>query len=160
MARILLLIEDDASRLTLKAILEAEGHRIVKESADLAFADDPARARAYALRMPVLLLATAAGIPAAVEALREGVYGYIFVPLQPGEAALMVRRALNADEMPAPSEAEPQTLAEAERRHIEAALRRCRFNQARAARELGIGRNTLWRKLRAMRQEADPGKDE
>jgi two-component system response regulator HydG len=37
------------------------------------------------------------------------------------------------------------TLKELQRRHVLAALKRNRGNQAKAARELGIGRNTLWR---------------
>ena len=40
------------------------------------------------------------------------------------------------------------TLKELERRYILTALERHGGNQARAARELGIGRNTLWRRLK------------
>ncbi|MCC6751951.1 MAG: sigma-54-dependent Fis family transcriptional regulator [Deltaproteobacteria bacterium] len=43
----------------------------------------------------------------------------------------------------------PQTLAEVERRHILATLERLRGNRAATARALGIGENTLWRKLKA-----------
>jgi two-component system response regulator HydG len=32
--------------------------------------------------------------------------------------------------------------------HIQRVLRVCKHNQAKAARILGIGRNTLWRKLK------------
>lgn len=39
-------------------------------------------------------------------------------------------------------------LAEVERRHIAHVLEVCGGNQAQAARVLGIGRNTLWRKMR------------
>ena len=39
-------------------------------------------------------------------------------------------------------------LDEVERAHIETVLRQCKHNQAEAARLLGIGRNTLWRKLK------------
>ncbi|ACG72972.1 sigma54 specific transcriptional regulator, Fis family [Anaeromyxobacter sp. K] len=41
------------------------------------------------------------------------------------------------------------TLAEVERAHVLAVLERCGGSQAEAARALGIGRNTLWRKLKA-----------
>ncbi|ABC81902.1 sigma-54 interaction domain-containing protein [Anaeromyxobacter dehalogenans] len=41
------------------------------------------------------------------------------------------------------------TLAEVERAHVLAVLERCGGSQAEAARVLGIGRNTLWRKLKA-----------
>jgi DNA-binding NtrC family response regulator len=50
----------------------------------------------------------------------------------------------------APSASEPPpglTLAEVERLHIERVLRACEGNRAEAARVLGVGRNTLWRKL-------------
>jgi DNA-binding NtrC family response regulator len=42
-----------------------------------------------------------------------------------------------------------RTLAEVERAHVLRVLDACGGNQATAARVLGIGRNTLWRKLRA-----------
>lgn len=42
-----------------------------------------------------------------------------------------------------------QSLEEAERRHIQAALQACGGNQAEAAKRLGIGRNTLWRKIKS-----------
>ncbi|MBI5477415.1 MAG: sigma 54-interacting transcriptional regulator [Deltaproteobacteria bacterium] len=44
---------------------------------------------------------------------------------------------------------EPLTLAEAERRHVLDVLSRCEGNRAATARALGIGENTLWRKLKA-----------
>jgi len=47
------------------------------------------------------------------------------------------------------------TLAEAERQHIVQVLEACGGSQAEAARLLGIGRNTLWRKLR---QIANPSR--
>jgi two-component system response regulator HydG len=43
-----------------------------------------------------------------------------------------------------------RTLAEAERDHVLAVLEACGGNQLRAAEVLGVGRTTLWRKLRAL----------
>jgi DNA-binding NtrC family response regulator len=49
---------------------------------------------------------------------------------------------------PAPGLAAEQTLAEAERAHIIQILERHGWNHSRAAEALGIGRTTLWRKLK------------
>ena len=49
---------------------------------------------------------------------------------------------------PSDAPAPYKTLAEAERDHILGVLEACSGSQAEAARILGIGRNTLWRKLR------------
>lgn len=43
---------------------------------------------------------------------------------------------------------ESLTVKELEKRHIIAVMEQCRNNQTLAARQLGIGRNTLWRKLK------------
>jgi two-component system response regulator HydG len=77
-------------------------------------------------------------------------------------AALASRALIDADDLPdelqrpaeppPPSAAGPnsplQTLAQVEREHIERVLRACDGSQSEAARVLGIGRNTLWRKQR------------
>ncbi len=49
----------------------------------------------------------------------------------------------------------PLRLADAERAHVLSALRRCGGSPAEAARALGIGRTTLWRKLRAWGAEGE-----
>ena len=49
---------------------------------------------------------------------------------------------------PAPSLGSPQTLAETERILIMQALERSGWNHSRTAESLGIGRTTLWRKLK------------
>jgi transcriptional regulator of acetoin/glycerol metabolism len=41
-----------------------------------------------------------------------------------------------------------RSLADVERAHVLSVLDACEGNQAEAAKALGIGRNTLWRKLR------------
>ena len=87
-----------------------------------------------------------------MESMKKGVYGYIFLPFQPGEAGLMAQRAtgVQAPEANAPPTADSplRRLEDVESDYILGVLRRCKNNQARAARVLGIGRNTLWRKLR------------
>jgi len=160
MANITLYIENMVTRMTLKVMLEAEGHRMVDVDANLAITDDPEQGVALAQYRATLLLATAARIPECVRAMRAGVFGYIYVPLQPGEAPLMVRRALEWQEVSTgtvrDAEEEPQSLEEVEARHIRETLRRCKNNQARAARVLGIGRNTLWRKLKKYDRDSVP----
>ncbi|MDQ1257443.1 MAG: 8 protein [Candidatus Hydrogenedentes bacterium] len=150
MVRVQLAIADPANRITLKTILEAEGYRIVEGQADALIADDPVRAEEQAALLPTLVLTAAAGIPRAVAAMRKGVYGYVYVPFQPGEAGMMVQRAL-ARNVPEP-EAPLTRLDEAEAAHIERVLRACGNNRVRAAQVLGIGRNTLWRKMKHIQE--------
>jgi len=153
MARIELDLSDRIHSMTLKVMLEAEGHRIVSQDGELLVTDPVPRAAERAGELPVLVLATASQVDAAVQAMRRGVFGYIFLPFQPGEAPLMVRRALES-KRPARQEDEEAliSLDEAESRHILLTLRACKNNQAKAARVLGVGRNTLWRKLKRIEQ--------
>ena len=152
MARIQLEIEDTAQRMTLKAMLEADGHTITPADPEVLFCDSMERARAEAANVPTIVLATASQIPEALRAMQEGVWGYVFLPMQAGEAGLMVRRALasrpGAPESETPAEGDLKTLEQIELDYIKQVVRACKYNQARAARVLGIGRNTLWRKLK------------
>jgi len=159
MSNIYLDMANSPTRMALKAMLEAEGHSMADNAvaADAVIAEDCAAAIAHAARGPALVLAAAAQVGDAVAAMRKGVYGYIFLPLQPGEAGLMVRRACGQPALAPPSPEPAMPLAEAEMRLILDTLRRCRNNKTRAARELGIGRNTLWRKLAAIRAMQRPG---
>ena len=148
MTRIRLQIEDPAMRITLVVMLKAAGHEVIAEAPQITIADNAAAAIKAAASGPSLLLAAASGIGEAVEAMKHGVYGYIFVPLQPGEAALMVERAAGAVRGEQETPHGKTNLKEVERRHILHVLRQCRGNRVKAATLLGIGRNTLWRKLR------------
>ena len=96
MARITLDVEAPLNRMTLKALIEAEGHQIAAEDGEVILTDDPERGIRQAAEVPVLLLTTAGAAAAAVEAMRQGVYGYILLPFLPGEAALMITRALES----------------------------------------------------------------
>lgn len=145
MARVQLAIEDGPQRMTLHATLESAGHNIVDTGADLLFTSSIDTALRRARESRVILVVTASGIPEAVRAMREGVWGYIFVPLQPGEAVLSVERALATGTSPGE---DLRPLEDVEMDHIQRVLRKCKNNQAKAARMLGIGRNTLWRKLK------------
>ncbi len=146
MGRVRLDIGDPALRITLQTILTSAGHEVAETEAGVVIASRPEDAIEAARQGPALVLAAAGDIPEAVRAMRQGVYGYIFLPLQPGEADIMVQRA--AAGRAANHEPELLPLSEVERRHIAMVLRQCRHNRSEAARILGIGRNTLWRKLR------------
>jgi len=155
MALIGLHINDPANRLTLKAMLELEGHRILEGDVGtpLIITDELDRASdRVSAETTVLVLCTSEDVGRAVEGMKKGVFGYIFLPFQPGEAGLMVPRAgggpgAEAQDAPA-GDAPLRRLEDVESDYILGVLRRCKNNQARAARILGIGRNTLWRKLR------------
>lgn len=156
MARVCLQINHIPLRMTIKAMLEAVGHQIVRDLADVLITDSPTAAVKNAPLQPTLLLASAPEIPAAVHSMRLGVYGYIFVPLQPGEAPMMVERALcRAEGKSAAKPAEPETIENAETQHILQVLRQCNYNRTEAAEQLGIGRNTLWRKLNKIRSHPE-----
>ena len=158
MARVQLDIDDPVNRLTLDTMLKTAGHAVVEGEGDVMITDDIHGAAADAAERPTLVLASAGAIRDAVAAMGRGVYGYVFLPLQPGEVEEMVRRAGSVRGGPARApEFEPTTLEEAEFRHIRAVLRHCRGNQAKAARVLGIGRNTLWRKLKKMEDHGETG---
>ena len=155
MVRVRLDIDDPVNGLTLKAMLEAEGHVVAGETPDVVIVADVDRAVRHAKECPTLVLAKASDISGAVAAMLSGVYGYVFVPFQPGEAGLMVARAARADGAPVESEPPLMTLEESEAHLIRATLRRCKGNRSKAARILGIGRNTLWRKLKKI-EARDP----
>jgi len=150
--RVLLDIADQTTKLTLHAMLQKDGHLVVSANPDVIITGELRRAVVHARSRPTLLLSSMGDIPEAVGAMRRGVYGYIFLPLQPGEAGLMVERAgASAAGVPAMSEPQPRgTIDDAESRLILATLRQCKYNRTKAARTLGIGRNTLWRKLKKM----------
>jgi DNA-binding NtrC family response regulator len=146
MARVQLQIDDPANRLTLHTLLQAAGHTLGDHAPEVLITDSIEVASERADTVPVLVLASASQIRDAVAAMQRGVYGYIFVPLQPGEADVMVRRALGAPAAPRNDDSRP--LNEIEADHILDVLRQCKGNRAKAARVLGVGRNTLWRKLK------------
>jgi len=151
MSHVRLAIEDGANRLTLEALLKADGHTVGDHAPDVTITDDAKEARELARAGPTLLLTSTAQLREAVHAMEEGVFGYIVLPLLPGEAQLMVRRATGATVGETPFA--PRTLQEVESDHILAVLRHCKNNRAKAARILGIGRNTLWRKLKSIEQK-------
>lgn len=160
MIRVQIDVNDLTHRLTLKLALEHAGHAVQEdaEDAQVVIVDDTNRALLHARRVPTLVLTPLHDIPNAVALMRQGIYGYIVMPLQQGEADIRVRQAVAAPP-PRSEQVELVPLEEVERRHIMAVLRHCRGNRALAARTLKIGRNTLWRKLKKW-GEATEGDDD
>ncbi|MDZ4859392.1 MAG: helix-turn-helix domain-containing protein [Candidatus Hydrogenedentes bacterium] len=146
MVRVELRVADPANRMTLQMMLQASGHEIVSKGPEVIVFEDIAASAAAAGDAPVLVLAGATQIRQAVSAMQKGVYGYIYLPLQPGEADIMVRRASGGTI--SPDVTDTRGLEAIETEHILAVLRQCKGNRSKAARKLGVGRNTLWRKLK------------
>lgn len=161
MARVRLDIADPANRVTLRAIIQADGHEPINDAPDVVFTDRVSGDATYDRAIPCIVLTNASEVSRAVGAMRRGAFGYMLVPFQPGEAGIIVQRALEWRDAAQGAVQEPSTPArieEAEAQLIVATLRRCKNNQTEAARILGIGRNTLWRKLKRIRQSETDAK--
>ena len=156
MARVQLQIGDAPHRMTLHAMLEAAGHSITDDSPEVLITDSLETAIKRAASIRTLVLSSASAIPDTVRAMRDSfVFGYVFVPLQPGEAVIAVERAASARGGHGDAGDAMRSLEDVEMEHIQRVLRGCKHNQAKAARILGIGRNTLWRKLKRAQQTSE-----
>lgn len=174
MANVELYIDDPSLRETVRLLLERAGHHVQDHGGDVLLAQSPRHARALMDRhRPVLMFAGVADVAEAVTVMRAGAFGYVLLPLQAGELELMVSRAAASGnalppatpDAPAASgsavplpDATPSPLRHLEREAILAALKACGGNRSHAARRLGIGRNTLWRKMRAYGLAMPPGR--
>jgi len=157
MARVALIIDDARNKITLKAILESKGNIIDNDKFEVVFTDKYDVARKFCQDYPVIVLATASQITSAVELMKLGVFGYIFVPFQPDEANIMVERAIvywKGSGRPV-DEFRTKTLREVEMEYVRKVYAECGFCKQETARRLGIGRNTLWRKLKQLEIKKD-----
>ncbi len=146
MALVELDIESSELRAAVQTHLEHAGHVVGGNGAAVIVTDDALRAMDHLKRAATIVLSDSSQIRAAVATMRAGAFGYVFVPLQPGELELKVERA--ALGLLPPQHRDPLPLGEIEARYIRAVVDRFRGNQTKAAKALGIGRNTLWRKLK------------
>jgi DNA-binding NtrC family response regulator len=142
----------------LHAMLERADCIVTDDQPDVSVHDNFDEAVHASETVPTLVVTPFSDAPRAVQAMARGVYGYILLPFQPEEAVLMVNRAAPAGHTQTPFE--PRPLAEVEGEHIMAVLRHCNGNRSKAAQLLGIGRNTLWRKLAAMENSTARPNDE
>lgn len=145
-------IENAELKAAVRERLEHAGHSVGKSPTEVVLTDDALRAMEHLKTGPSIVLTNLEQLGAALAAMRAGAYGYVLVPLQPGELELQVERA--ALGLLPPQQGEPLTLADVETRYVRAVLDRFRGNQTKAARALGIGRNTLWRKLKQYEEQS------
>jgi DNA-binding NtrC family response regulator len=148
MARIELLIADPTQRVTIQTMLESEDHTLVDQNPDVCIMDLHLWISPPTKTCPTIVFAPLSQITEAVKAMEQGAWGYVVEPLQPREIPLAIQRALNTRQ-PAPVSYEKiRPLEDVELDYILSVLKKVKNNQAKAARLLGIGRNTLWRKLK------------
>lgn len=152
MIRVALQLIDPSQRLMLHAMLERANCAVGPDRPDVIICDDFDDAIRQSETTPTLVVTSLNDVARAVDAMVRGVWGYITFPFQPEEAAIMVRRAVNVR---TESAFEPRPMAEVEAEHIRAVLRHCNGNRSRAAKMLGIGRNTLWRKLATLERDTE-----
>jgi DNA-binding NtrC family response regulator len=109
------------------------------------------RKRSASSRM--ILISADRNLRGAVDAVRAGAWDYLTKPVHTETLVQCVTEALASTLSPANSASTididaAMTLDQLERVAIEAALRRTRGNVTRAMKQLGIGRTTLYRKLK------------
>jgi DNA-binding NtrC family response regulator len=148
MARIELLIADPTQRVTIQAILESENHTLVDQNPDICLMDLHLWTSPSSKSCPTIVFTPLSQITEAVKAMEEGAWGYVVEPLQPKEIPLTIQRALSSDKPSGAVSEEIRLLEDVELDYILSVLKKVKNNQAKAARLLGIGRNTLWRKLK------------
>lgn len=161
---VLLVDDDQAFRERMARALRERGYEVrtapdAESAAQLAEGESPEFA-VLDLRMPgetglwllqrlreldattqIFILTGYGSIPTAVEATRLGAAGYLQKPVDAEE----VVRALRGEQSPV--EVKPATLARAEWEHIHRILADCKGNISEAARQLGLHRRSLQRKL-------------
>lgn len=155
MARVALYLDDARNKILLKAILESKGNIVDDEKYDVVITDRGDTAKEFCRDYPVIVLASASQIPYAVSLMKVGIFGYIFLPIQPDEVNIMVERAIvywKSSERDS-GKFEMKTLKEMEFEYIKKVYAECGFCKKETAKRLGIGRNTLWRKLRQVKTE-------
>ncbi len=155
MARVALYLENTRDKIVLKAILESKGNIVDDKKFDVVITDRADAAKEFCRDYPVIVLASASQIPYAVSLMKVGIFGYIFLPIQPDEVNIMVERAIiywRSLERGS-GKFEIKTLKEMESEYIRKVYAECGFCKKETAKRLGIGRNTLWRKLRQIKME-------
>ena len=97
----------------------------------------------------IVVLTGYGSIATAIEAIRLGALNYVSKPADADDILAAFERGAAAPLQPSEREYDAPTLARAEWEHINRVLADCGGNVSRAARQLGIHRRTLQRKLQA-----------
>ena len=100
------------------------------------------KARVLQPELPVILITAWGSIPLAVEGMKFGAIDFMTKPWSNADLVAKIRKALaprQPDDVP--------TLDEVERRSVAEALERAEGNISRAAAELGISRQSLYRRM-------------
>lgn len=97
--------------------------------------------------VPVILISAWGTIPLAVEGMELGACDFITKPWDNRALMAKVRRIIDSSRAAAAHQEPAPTLDEMERKAIVEALRRCDYNLSQAAAELGITRQSLYRRM-------------
>ncbi len=97
--------------------------------------------------IPVILITAWGTIPLAVKSMNLGAADFVTKPWSNEDLVKKINKALAEAEARQTEESRHETLDEMERQAIEEAIRRCDGNIALAARQLGITRQSLYRRL-------------
>ena len=99
-------------------------------------------------RARIVVLTGYVSIATAVQAVKQGAFNYLTKPVQVEDLLAAFRGDLLQSQTAAATAGTGQTLARREREYIEWVLAQCDGNISRAARQLGLHRQSLQRKLR------------
>lgn len=97
--------------------------------------------------MPVIMITAWGTIPLTVESLHYGAVDFVTKPWSNADLLEKIRTALKRSDAARAAAEHAETLDQMEREAILAALRRCDGNLSDAARQLGITRQSLYRRL-------------
>lgn len=97
--------------------------------------------------MPVIMITAWGTIPLAVETLNYGAVDFMTKPWSNTDLVAKIKKALKASEVEREKSEHTETLDEMECRAIRETLRRCGGNLTEVARQLGITRQTLYRRM-------------
>lgn len=97
--------------------------------------------------MPVIMITAWGTIPQAVETMTYGAVDFVTKPWSNADLVSRIRRALARSRAVRDAEPRSETLDEMESEAIREALRRCGGNLSEAAKQLGITRQSLYRRI-------------